>query len=237
MEWRNMNEASEAKKHKPWGQKMKLLIATYLFISSICSLVYVYESTTKYNKLVSLTEETTNTLNETQKKVEEQASVISDLQEQNTETQAKLDETTGKLGEATGKLEEAEKQRDLQKARADKAEADLKKKRASRAKSSAVSTAKVAGMSTFKATAYNYGTTTASGTRVQQGRTIAVDPRVIPLGTKVKIVSPTHPHLNGVYTAEDTGGAVKGNIIDIYMSSYDRAIEFGRRTIYVEILN
>lgn len=71
--------------------------------------------------------------------------------------------------------------------------------------------------------------TTKSGTMPKQGRTIAVDPNVIPLGTKVVI--------NGnVYTAEDTGGAVKGNIIDIYFASHSATSKFGRRTLKVKVL-
>lgn len=97
---------------------------------------------------------------------------------------------------------------------------------------------------TFRATAYSSqeplemggGTTTASGTKVQQGRTIAVDPSVIPLGSKVRITCPDYPSVNGVYTAEDTGGAIKGNIIDIYIHDLGEVYNFGRRTIQVEII-
>ncbi len=64
--------------------------------------------------------------------------------------------------------------------------------------------------------------TTASGTRATQGRTIATDTSVIPFGSKVVI--------NGkVYTAEDTGGAIKGNRIDIYFESHTEALYFGRQ--------
>ena len=97
---------------------------------------------------------------------------------------------------------------------------------------------------TFRATAYSSqeplemggGVTTASGTRVTEGRTIAVDPSVIPLGSKVRITCPDYPSVNGVYTAEDTGGAIKGNIIDIYIHDLSEVNSFGRRTIQVEIL-
>lgn len=71
--------------------------------------------------------------------------------------------------------------------------------------------------------------TTFSGTYPREGRTIAVDPRVIPIGTKVVI--------NGnVYVAEDTGGAIKGNRIDIYFESHERGNAFGRRNLKVKIL-
>lgn len=64
------------------------------------------------------------------------------------------------------------------------------------------------------------GGPTASGTIPTQGRTIAVDPSVIPLGTRVII--------NGqVYTAEDTGGAIVGNKIDVYVSNHALTTQYG----------
>jgi uncharacterized protein YabE (DUF348 family)/3D (Asp-Asp-Asp) domain-containing protein len=62
---------------------------------------------------------------------------------------------------------------------------------------------------------------TASGTRVQEGRTIAVDPNVIPLGSWVYIEG------YGFRRAEDTGSAIKNNIIDIYFEDDDKAVAFG----------
>lgn len=68
--------------------------------------------------------------------------------------------------------------------------------------------------------------TTASGTRATQGRTIATDTSVIPFGSKVVI--------NGkIYTAEDTGGAIKGKRIDIYFESHTEALYFGRQKAQV----
>ena len=61
---------------------------------------------------------------------------------------------------------------------------------------------------------------TATGTTVQANRTIAVDPRVIPLGSKVLIDGQE-------YVAEDTGGAIKGNRIDMYFSTHQEALNFG----------
>lgn len=73
------------------------------------------------------------------------------------------------------------------------------------------------------------GTKTASGTRVTEGRTIAVDPDVIPIGWWVYIEG------LGFRRAEDTGGAIKGNKIDVYYDSLSHARNFGRksRTVYV----
>ena len=61
---------------------------------------------------------------------------------------------------------------------------------------------------------------TASGTKAKEGRTIAVDPDIIPLGSEVII--------NGhSYRAEDIGGLIDGNRIDVYVSSHERAWELG----------
>lgn len=60
-------------------------------------------------------------------------------------------------------------------------------------------------------------------------RTVSVDPDVIPLGT-VLIID------GHEYIAEDTGSAVKGNVIDIYFDSHELAVEYGvqMKTIYIK---
>jgi 3D (Asp-Asp-Asp) domain-containing protein len=76
-----------------------------------------------------------------------------------------------------------------------------------------------------------YGVT-ASGKVVQDHQTIAVDPSVIPIGTKVYIEG------IGVRVAEDTGGAIVGNRIDVYMSDLSAAIQFGyKKNIKVYVLD
>lgn len=67
---------------------------------------------------------------------------------------------------------------------------------------------------------------TYTGTEVTEGRTIAVDPNVIPLGWWVYIEG------IGLRRAEDTGSAIKGNIIDIYFESEEHALKFGRKSGY-----
>ena len=57
----------------------------------------------------------------------------------------------------------------------------------------------------------------------KQGRTIAVDKKKIKLGTKIRINGKT-------YTAEDTGGAIKGKRIDVYFNSHKKALKFGKKT-------
>ena len=70
---------------------------------------------------------------------------------------------------------------------------------------------------------------TASGMKAGPG-VVAVDPRVIPLGTKLYIEG------YGNAIAGDTGGAIKGNRIDLFFSSNSEAMNFGRRTVKVTIL-
>lgn len=82
----------------------------------------------------------------------------------------------------------------------------------------------------FELTAYYKGDTTSTGTTPAENKTIAVDPSVIPYGSVVEIEG------YGTYIAEDCGGAVKGNIIDIYMIGYENCINFGRRKANVYIL-
>lgn len=82
------------------------------------------------------------------------------------------------------------------------------------------------------ATAYCNDPITSTGTKPQVGRTIAVDPKVIPYGTKVYI-----PQFDKVFIAEDCGGAIKGNRIDIYMGSYSECMEWGFKDITIYILD
>ncbi|MCU9813000.1 SH3 domain-containing protein [Paraclostridium sp. AKS81] len=83
---------------------------------------------------------------------------------------------------------------------------------------------------TVNASAYSGHTITATGTTPKWG-TIAVDPSVIPYGTKVYI-----PKFDMVFTAEDCGGAIKGNKIDIFMNSESECTTFGRQNIEIQIL-
>ena len=77
---------------------------------------------------------------------------------------------------------------------------------------------------------------TASGMRAQRG-VVAVDPRVIPLGTKLYIESADGSYVYGYAVAGDTGGAIKGNKIDLFMDSYSECMQFGRRTVNVYVLD
>lgn len=75
---------------------------------------------------------------------------------------------------------------------------------------------------------------TATGVNLNQNpnaKVISVDPSVIPLGSKVLIEG------YGVATAADTGGAIKGNRIDIFMPTQSAALQFGKKQLQVKILN
>ncbi len=76
---------------------------------------------------------------------------------------------------------------------------------------------------------------TASGMRAQYG-VIAVDPSVIPLGTRLYIEGTDGSWSYGYAIAGDTGGAIKGARIDLFYNSYSQAIAFGRRSARVYIL-
>ena len=104
----------------------------------------------------------------------------------------------------------------------------------------AVSTPKVSekkDLGSFKVTAYCHCVNccgksdgiTASGTKVKEGRTIAVDPDVIPLGSKVELDGHT-------YIAEDVGGAIKGNKIDLYFNTHDEALKWGVQYKNIKLL-
>ncbi|SMP56142.1 3D domain-containing protein [Anoxynatronum buryatiense] len=76
---------------------------------------------------------------------------------------------------------------------------------------------------------------TRSGTRVRPG-VVAVDPRVIPLGSTLYVESLGRSSSYGVSYAEDTGGAIRGNRIDLYYESRSEALRFGRQSVRVYVL-
>lgn len=80
------------------------------------------------------------------------------------------------------------------------------------------------------ATAYTGYSTTSTGQKPVWG-TIAVDPKVIPYGTKVYI-----PKFDKVFIANNCGGAIKGNKIDIFMNTEKQCSDWGRKTIEIQIL-
>lgn len=103
-------------------------------------------------------------------------------------------------------------------------------------------------LGTFRATAYTaYDGAqvgiTRGGTNMANGnihtasghRILAADPNVIPFGSIVRVTLASGEVIIG--KIDDTGGAIKGNIIDISFSSKDAAFAFGRQSVQVEIIN
>lgn len=92
-------------------------------------------------------------------------------------------------------------------------------------------------LGTFRTTGYcpcsrccgKWGKRTSTGAIPRSGHTVAVDPKVIPYGTKLLI--------NGVvYTAEDCGSGVNGKHIDIFYDSHIQALRHGRRSAEVYLV-
>ena len=93
----------------------------------------------------------------------------------------------------------------------------------------------------FKATAYSHldagcDMITATGTTVRTG-TVAVDPKVIPYGTRMFIVTNDGKYVYGISTAEDCGGAIKGKELDLYFDTRAKCFQFGVRKCTVYFLD
>jgi 3D (Asp-Asp-Asp) domain-containing protein len=86
----------------------------------------------------------------------------------------------------------------------------------------------------FTATAYCKGVVTKSGVAVQAG-IAAADPSLLPVGSVVEVDSPDSRY-DGIYTILDTGPAVQGATVDIYMWSCHEALRFGRRPVRLTVL-
>lgn len=85
----------------------------------------------------------------------------------------------------------------------------------------------------FRATAYCLKGRTASGSSVRRG-IVAADPRVLPLGSRIQLDAGGY---SGAYMVADTGGAVKGRKLDIWMPSCTEAVRFGSRNVKVSRLS
>ncbi|MDH3529470.1 MAG: 3D domain-containing protein [Acidobacteriota bacterium] len=83
----------------------------------------------------------------------------------------------------------------------------------------------------FKATAYCLRGKTASGRHVRRGM-VAADPRILPLGTRIHMSGGRY---TGNYLVADTGGRIKGRVLDIWVPSCSEARRWGRRTVQVRV--
>lgn len=77
---------------------------------------------------------------------------------------------------------------------------------------------------------------TYSGTKAHSG-VVAVDKNMIKLGSKLYVESLDSTHDYGFASAEDTGSAIKGNRIDLFISDHSRAMAYGRRKVRVYVLD
>jgi 3D (Asp-Asp-Asp) domain-containing protein len=86
----------------------------------------------------------------------------------------------------------------------------------------------------FRATAYCKGQTTASGVEVRSG-VAAADAALLPVGSVIQAEFDM-PEFNGVYTIMDTGPAIQGRELDVYMWSCIEALRFGRQNVHIVVL-
>lgn len=84
----------------------------------------------------------------------------------------------------------------------------------------------------FRATAYCLKGRTANGGSVRRG-IVAADPRILPLGTRIQLDAGSY---SGTYTVADTGGAVRGRILDVWVPNCAEANRFGRKRVRVSVL-
>lgn len=86
----------------------------------------------------------------------------------------------------------------------------------------------------FSATAYCKGATTASGVTPKSG-VAASDPTLLPVGSVVELEDLPQAY-NGIYTIMDTGPAIQGRELDLYMWNCNEALRFGRRSVHMTVL-
>ena len=87
----------------------------------------------------------------------------------------------------------------------------------------------------FTAFAYSSGRLTSLGEKPVAGVTIAADPKVLPMGSRVRISGAGA--YSGVYRVGDIGSKIKGHKIDVFVRSLEEAKQFGRKTVHVTLLS
>lgn len=95
-----------------------------------------------------------------------------------------------------------------------------------------VTSTKTSSAKAFSATAYCLKGRTALGHGVRRG-IVAADPRVLPLGTRISLNAGSY---SGSYLVADTGGAVKGRKLDIWVPTCSEAVRFGRKSVSVSVV-
>lgn len=200
------------------------------------------EAHEEYEKLNEMKEELVvnkEELDQKQKETDQQKAILdeklTELQSTLTMNQEKLDEINAQ--EAAAK-EAAAKKIAAAKEQENKASVSSSNSAAADSNQTAANSEATAGSwMTFQSTGYStqqagLSTHTATGINLLVNpRVIAVDPSQIPLGSLVEVEG------MGVYIAGDTGGAIKGRIIDVHFSTVAQALNWGRRSVRIRILN
>ena len=208
------------------------------------------EAHKEYEKLNEMKEELVFNKEELDEKKEETAQQKAVLDKKLSDLKSTLATNQNKLNEINAE-EEAKKQAEANKQAEAKKQAEANKQAEAKettVASSSVSSSKNSSTETvtttntgswvtFESTAYSYkepGLTSKTATGVNllsNSRVVAVDPRVIPLGSLVEVEG------MGVYLAADTGGAIKGKRIDVHFSDLAEVSKWGRRNVRVRVLN
>ena len=203
----------------------KKTIAT-AFIASLCLSATVQVFAEKTSKSEETPTQTVNIVAEETNKENVEDITIEDTKEKQDEASKEEKKAVVTKKKTTSKKEENTEKKSSTKKKSKSTKKSTKK---SSAKKSTKKESNKVNLGTFKVYAYSSGGITASGARTKANHTVAVDPRVIPLGSKIMV--------NGkVYKAEDTGGAIKGKKLDIYMPSESACRKWGVRNCTVYLL-
>ncbi len=160
-------------------------------------------------------------------------------QEQAAQEQTQKEQEQAQAAQAQAAQEQAQKEQEqAQAAQAQAAQEQAQKEQAAQQQQQSQQQASGKSM-TVEATAYTANCagcsgTTATGVNLKSNpnqRVIAVDPSVIPLGSKVYVEG------YGQAVAADTGGAIKGNRIDVFVSSDSAAQDWGRRSVKITVID
>lgn len=198
--------------------KLKLILLTILMVASFFNLVYFYM--------------------EKNEKVENLSNQVRQSEEQLEATKQQLEETKIRLDETEAQMQSARE--DFRRLHT---EVSRSRERSFPVTITAYNLDVESCGKTSDHPAYGYTASgkDLSGHSLHSARAIAVDPSVMPMGSKVRIrfKNSAWKHLNGIYTAVDTGGAINGNRIDLFFgenSSRDEMMAFGVQEAVAEIL-
>ncbi|CEQ22430.1 hydrolase [[Clostridium] sordellii] len=147
-----------------------------------------------------------------------------------TETQAKEQAEMAKSEKAQSTVKEEKSEAVVSNTTTNESSNNVSKSEPAKEETNVSNSNKNGRLMTVNASAYSGHSITSTGTTPKWG-TIAVDPSVIPYGTRVYI-----PKFDMVFIAEDCGSAIKGNKIDIFMNSESECNTFGRQNIEIQIL-